>query len=223
MLEVPSSNPKPSCKTCPTSAAADSGFVASLQARLARKGASIQASLANPAAAAKLCRWAARNKLYWIQFKNKSEGGTGMIRKSNFPMVISITGLIVVLGIAWGFDTLMRFLNYQKLELFFLNFVIFWLYAFFSLLLAALLLLLAWFVIIQTPRNVWVSLVFLLIGLFIVIYPALYFTPALCCWLPNIDVLLESFTSYILFSGGFIAIIGLLALTLPRGKRMGTK
>ena len=39
-----------------------------------------------------------------------------MIRKSNNPVVVSITGLIGVLGVAWGCDGLMQFLNYQKWE-----------------------------------------------------------------------------------------------------------
>ena len=42
----------------PTPAAADSGFAARAQARLASKSVVIQASLASPAAAAKLYRWA---------------------------------------------------------------------------------------------------------------------------------------------------------------------
>ncbi len=46
-----------------TSAAADSGYAASLRAWLARKGAGIQASLAKSAAAAKLCRWVAACKI----------------------------------------------------------------------------------------------------------------------------------------------------------------
>ena len=143
-----------------------------------------------------------------------------MIHKSAYPVIVSIIGLIVVLGIAWGFDALMRFLSYQRMEMFFLNFVIFWCYALIALLLAAILLLLAWLVLINAPRNVWISLVFLVIGLFIVFYPALYYNPTLALgrWLPGFDSLL-SYTSYLSFSGGFIAIIGLFALVFRRGKR----
>ena len=114
-----------------------------------------------------------------------------MIHKSAYPAIVSIIGLIVVLGIAWGFDALMRFLSYQRMEMFFLNFVIFWCYGLIAFLLAAILLLLAWLVLINAPRNVWISLVFLVIGLFIVFYPALYYNPAFALgrWLPGFDAL----------------------------------
>ena len=34
-----------------------------------------------------------------------------MIRKSGYPLVVSLIGLIAVLGIAWGFDALIQYLN----------------------------------------------------------------------------------------------------------------
>jgi hypothetical protein len=147
-----------------------------------------------------------------------------MIHKSTYPAIVSIIGLIVVLGIDSGFDALMRFLSYQRMEMFFLNSVIFWCYALIALLLAAILLLLAWLVLINPPRNAWISLVFLIIGSFIVFYPALYYNPTLAIgrWLPGFDTLL-SYTSYFSFSGGFIAIIGLFALVFRGGKWTDSK
>jgi len=141
-----------------------------------------------------------------------------MSRKSNNPVLVSITGLIGVLGIAWGCDGLIHFLNYLGVETFLLNYFILWFYALIALVLAAIWLLLAWFVLIQAPRNSWVSLVFLLSGLFIVAYPALYYTPALCCGLPDIAAIQLAPTMYLYSSGGCVAIIGLAGLVLARKK-----
>jgi hypothetical protein len=44
-----------------------------------------------------------------------------MSRKSNNPVLVSITGLIGVLGIAWGCDGLIHFLNYLGVETFLLK------------------------------------------------------------------------------------------------------
>ena len=41
-----------------------------------------------------------------------------MSRKSNNPVLVSITGLIGVLGIAWGCDGLIHFLNYLGVKTF---------------------------------------------------------------------------------------------------------
>ena len=142
-----------------------------------------------------------------------------MSRKSNNPVFVSITGLIGVLGIAWGCDGLIHFLNYLGVETFLLNYFILWVYALIALVLAAIWLLLAWFVLIQAPRNTWVSLVFLLSGLFIVAYPALYLTPALCCGLPDITAIQLAPTMSLFSSGGYVAVIGLAGLVLRRGEK----
>lgn len=146
------------------------------------------------------------------------ERKTEMIRKSIYPGLVSIIGLIAVLGIAWGFDAFMQFLNHRNAVTFSLVPVIIWSLVVIALLLAAILLLLAWFVLSRAPRNVWVSLVFIVIGLFIVIYPALVFTPALCCWMPYIGPLQLTSTRYLFSSAGFVAIMGLLNLVLPSRK-----
>ena len=110
-------------------------------------------------------------------------------RFASLSSAVSILGLIVVLGVAWGFDAWMEFLSRRNSQTFSLVWVIFWSYPLIALFLAAILLLLAWFVFNPAPRNMWISLVFLIVGLFIVIYPALVFTPALCCWVPYLGPL----------------------------------
>ena len=140
-------------------------------------------------------------------------------RSVYLPKVVSIIGLIVVLGAAWGFDRWIEFLDHRNAQTFSLVWAILWSYPLIALLLAALLLLLAWFVLSQAPRNVWISLVFLIVGLIIVSYPTLIFTPALCCWVPYIGPLQLARTLYLFSSGGFVAIIGLFGLILPHKAR----
>ena len=141
-----------------------------------------------------------------------------MYQKRNYYGVYSIFGLIVVLGMALGFDFLMDFLAHRNAVTFSLPFVIMWSYTFPALFLAAVLLLLFWFVLNRAPRNVWVALIYLIIGLFIVVYPILYFTPAfagLFYHFSRLNNILLSPHSYIFLSGCFIAITGLFALIFP--------
>jgi glucan phosphoethanolaminetransferase (alkaline phosphatase superfamily) len=95
-----------------------------------------------------------------------------------------------------------------------------WFYVLIALLLAAVSLLLFWFVLNRGHRNIWVAAIFLLTGLFIVTYPILYYTPAfggLFYKLQQLNDILISPHSYIFSLGGLIAATGLFALILPRG------
>jgi hypothetical protein len=141
-----------------------------------------------------------------------------MNRKPIHPVLVSLTGLVGVLGIARFCDALMQFLQYQNAQTFSLSHVILWAFAPVALLLAAVWLLVAWVVLIRLPGNAWVSLVYLLVGAFIVAYPALYYTPALCCGLPDIDLIHLEPSTYLYAAGGFAAIIGLVGLVWRRRK-----
>ena len=139
--------------------------------------------------------------------------------KPYHPVVVSITGLLGVLGIAWFCDGVMQFLRYQNFQTFTLNYVIFWTYALIALVVPASWLLLAWVVLVRLPGNAWVSLLYLLCGLFIVAYTALYYTPALCCWMPNITAIQLGTTMNLYSTGGCVAVIGLAGLALRRRER----
>ena len=145
-----------------------------------------------------------------------------MNRRQNLYKVYSVIGLIIVLGITLGSDFLMTSLIHRNAVAFgtFSPTFFLWSYVLLALLLAATSLLLFWFVLNRGPRNIWVALIFLLTGLFIVTYPILYLTPAfggLFYHLPQLKDILSSPQSYTFFSGGFIAITGLFTLILPRG------
>jgi hypothetical protein len=141
--------------------------------------------------------------------------------KEKYSAVLSLIGLVVVLGIARGFDALTAYLAKRNAQTFSLPYVIMWSYVFIDLFMAAILLLLFWLVLNRTPRIVWVSIIFLLIGLFIVASPMLYFTRLFCCLPPQLETLLfppSAYFSFTFSSGGFVAIIGLFTLILPREK-----
>jgi hypothetical protein len=155
--------------------------------------------------------------------KSEIERRTHMSRKSNSPVLVSVTGLIGVLGIAWLCDGLMQFLRNQSAVTFTLNYFVFWIFGLVALVLAAAWLLVTWVALIRLPGNFWVSLLYLVCGLFIVFYPALYYSPAylplLCCWLPNIAAIQLGPTMYLYSSGGWVAIIGLAGLVLRARKK----
>jgi hypothetical protein len=137
-------------------------------------------------------------------------------RNHTYLRIVSIAGLVLLLAIARGADALMEFLKRRNAETFDLNSVVFGSYTLIGLAFAALTLLLFWFMLNRAPRNVWIALLYVLAGTFVVIYPDLSFTPALCCWFPPFDPFIVLPTSYLSFSGAFIAIIGLYMLILPR-------
>ena len=139
--------------------------------------------------------------------------------KPNNPVPVSIAGLVGFLAIAWGCDSLMQFMRTMNVQTFTLNYVILWVYALIALLLAAAWLLLAWVVLVRLPGNFWVSLIYLLVGLFIVAYPALYYTPVLCCGLPDIKAIQLAPSMYLYSSAGCIAVIGLVGLVWRGRKR----
>ena len=143
-----------------------------------------------------------------------------MNRKTNYHGVISIVGLIVLLGMALGFDVLATFMGHNIIFTFpWGAYIWMWSSTLTDLLLAAVSLLLFRFVINQAPRNVWVGLIFLLTGLFFAAYPILYYIPNFLPALPpSLATLLATPRSYISYSGGLIAMMGLFTLVLPGGK-----
>ena len=140
-----------------------------------------------------------------------------MNRSRNYLGLLSAIGLIVLLVIARWLDA---FAAFARRHIALVNppyDVILWIPALSSLLLAALLLLLFWFVLTRAPRNVWIAALYLLVGLFLAFSRVLYFVPAVSGWVPpSFYAPLASPASYTSLTGSFIAIIGLFMLILPR-------
>ncbi len=130
---------------------------------------------------------------------------------------ISILGLVAVLAIARGLDAILESLRRRNAVTFELSYVILWSQTLIALVLAGLLLLLAWFVLLRAPRNSWIAGLYLVIGAVLVLGPQLYFTPALSARIPEFVFSSIAITgSYQFLAGGFIFVIGLLSLILPR-------
>jgi len=135
--------------------------------------------------------------------------------------MFSVVGLVAVLGIFRGLDAFMAFLRRPNAETFFSPFLSLWEQTLITLLLATLLLLLFWFVLDRAPRNVWVAAIYLFTGLFIVVSPEIYLTPALSWLIPQFMIAsVVSIPSYMLLAGGLVAIMGLFILILPGRERM---
>ncbi len=153
---------------------------------------------------------------------SRSEEMSSPRRKPDNTWWISIAGLIVLLAFTHGADLLLSFLRKRNASTFALGKVVLGSHALIALLLAILVLLLAWFVLIRAVRNVWIASLYLLTGLLIVSYPSLWFyTGFLYDWLPFgvrgflAKFLLTSTLTY--YAGGFVAVIGLLSL-IRRGR-----
>ncbi len=139
-----------------------------------------------------------------------------MNRTRNYGRLISVVGMIAVLGVAAGLDVLMAFLGRRNAQTFALSYVILWIHVLSFLLLAALLLLLFWFVLNRAPRSTWIAALYVLVGLFFAFFQVVYFSPPIGAWIPHfLSAVVISATSYTILAGSFIAIIGLLMLILP--------
>lgn len=98
---------------------------------------------------------------------------------------------------------------------------ILWTYTLGNLLLAALLLVLFIWTFIRLPRNPWVGVVYLIVGLYISAYPIFYFSP-FGRWLLNPNLVISP-RSFLFMAGGIIAIIGLAVLFDPLKKTTGSR
>ncbi|HVM70831.1 MAG TPA: hypothetical protein VMT91_03655 [Anaerolineales bacterium] len=145
-----------------------------------------------------------------------------MSRSSMNPWIVSMTGLVGLLGIGRLCDALLQFLENVNMRTFSLSYALLWVYALVSLLLAAGWLLAAWVVLFQGRSSTGSSLVYLLVGLFILAYPALYMTPALCCRMPDIRIIQLGPTMYLYSTGGWVAVLGAAGL-IWRGRRKAAR
>ena len=136
----------------------------------------------------------------------------------NYLGLLSAVGLIVLLIIARWLDAIAAYVRRHMALLVNPPYdIILWTPALSSLLLAALLLLLFWFVLTRAPRNVWIAVLYLLVGLFLAFTRVLYFVPVVSSWVPAfLYAPLVSPASYASLTGSFIAITGLFMLILPR-------
>ncbi len=131
--------------------------------------------------------------------------------------LLSIAGLIALVAVARGLDSLAASAR-RHLPLAHPPYdAILWTPALSALLLAAVLVLLYRFVLARLSRNVWVAALYLFVGVFLAFARVLYFVPAVSDWVPSTFYApVISPISYTMLAGSFLAVIGLFMLILPR-------
>ncbi len=136
-------------------------------------------------------------------------------RSRDYLGALSVIAMIVVLAIARGLDALIAYFGRPSAPTF-NPWASLYSQALGSVLLAALLLLLFWFVLVRAPRSAWVAAVYLFVGLFLAFSTVLYYVPAIGSLWPVFFTTILSATSHIIVAGGFIAVMGVFMLILPR-------
>jgi hypothetical protein len=131
-----------------------------------------------------------------------------MNRKFSSSVILPLVGMMIILALAYGFDILIKTLKEQN-AYYSLDDILLWTYAATNLLLNGALLLLFWRIMTKTTRSIWVGVIYLAVGMYLVISLGLYrFTGNL--FYPPIP------GSLLFYSIGGIGLIGLLLLILPR-------
>ena len=138
----------------------------------------------------------------------KHLGGGNINRKFSSSVILPLVGMMIILALAYGFDILIKTLKEQN-AYYSLDDILLWTYAATNLLLNGALLLLFWRIMTKTTRSIWVGVIYLAVGMYLVISLGLYrFTGNL--FYPPVP------GSLLFYSMGGIGLIGLLLLILPR-------
>jgi hypothetical protein len=125
----------------------------------------------------------------------------------------ALAGMITILAIAYEVDRLDRFLQIEN-ELYFNPLPLLWLYQLSDEILAACLLVLAWFAIFKGKSSL-VSGIYLATGLFIGLYIPLTFTLRLPGFYPGLGAVLMP-GNRVTLTGAFLTMTGLTGLILRR-------
>ncbi len=129
-------------------------------------------------------------------------------------ILISIGGMLLLLALAYGIDSLREYTDRYFLETFSHGLEIHLSYVVTNLLLAAAIILWLWFGVIREYLNKWVYIIFVCIGLLISIYPVLYIT--------NFGIFFKAYRFspgfQIYLTGGIVAMSGILRLTVLQKK-----
>ena len=125
----------------------------------------------------------------------------------------ALAGMVAILAIAYEVDRLDRFLQIES-ELYFNPLPLLWLYQLSDEILAACLLVLAWFAIFKGKSSL-VSGIYLATGLFIGFYFPLTFTLRLPGFYPGLSAVLMP-GNRVTLTGAFLTMTGLTGLILRR-------
>jgi hypothetical protein len=125
----------------------------------------------------------------------------------------ALAGMVTILAIAYEVDRLDRFLQIES-ELYFNPLPLLWLYQLSDEILAACLLVLAWFAIFKGKSSL-VSGIYLATGLFIGLYIPLTFTLRISGFYPGLGAVLMP-GNRVTLTGAFLTMTGLTGLILRR-------
>lgn len=131
--------------------------------------------------------------------------------------ILSFVGLVVTFAAAYGFE---RLVTHMRVQLgvtpsVALGKSLFWVEAIALLVLAAMLLLLAWYVISRTRRDIWVGVLFAVVGLVFTFVVAIEWSLE-SFWFPARVTEFAAHKSYGHYVAAFVAVIGIACLVVPR-------
>jgi hypothetical protein len=139
------------------------------------------------------------------------------MNRSRSASILSVIAMLLIIAVAAGLDQLLYTLRLEASRLA-QPVPVLWCYTLSNLLLGGLLLALIILVLIRLPRNPWVAVVYLLVGVYISAYPVLYFSPVG----PYLVNWFISPRSFVYSSGGIIAFLGLAILIDPLKRWMNS-
>jgi hypothetical protein len=137
-----------------------------------------------------------------------------MSNRRSVNAIISISGMLLLLALAYGIDSLRQYTDRYYQETFSHGFEIHLSYVITNLLLSGAIVLWLWFVFVRVDLDKWVYAIFVCTGLLITIYPIIYFT--------DLGVLYVAYRLSPIFqiylTSGIIAMAGVLKLITTHKK-----
>lgn len=134
--------------------------------------------------------------------------------------MLSFLGLATTFAVAYGFQRLMNHLRMQLAVTASgsLGKSMFWVQSVALVVLAAMLLLLAWYVLSRASRDIWVGAGFVLVGLVLTFVVAIEI-PLERVWFSNRVMNLAGYNSYGHYVAAFVLVIGIACLGAPKRRR----
>jgi len=134
--------------------------------------------------------------------------------------ILSFVGLVVTFAVAYGFQRLVTYMREQ------VGVTVsgtlakstFWVESIAILVLAAMILLLAWYVVSRVRRDTWVGVVFIVVGLVLTFALATEMSLERI-WLSYRVTNLISYNSYGHYVAAFVAVIGIACLVATKRRR----
>jgi hypothetical protein len=131
--------------------------------------------------------------------------------------IVSFAGLVGTFIVAYACERVWRYLLLKASQtLVFGTYV--WLESVVILILASVLMLLAWYVVFRTRRDVWVASVFVLIGIGVTFAYAIEISLHSALILPGMEEFLAP-RSYVHYAAAFVTVIGIASFVVPRRLR----